>query len=310
MRHRAFFCSLVALAAGLSVQAFDLGDLGRAVGGGDDRINRGIDTAKDLGKVAKGIAGIGPEEEKAIGDSVALEIVGKYGGLVRDDAIMQRVNLVGRALATYSSRPELSWRFAVLDSSSVNAFSAPAGYVFITRGLYDLAASDDALAGILGHEIAHVTGKHALSIIAKSDALSGATSQLVKRSGNARALDSQLQQFDLGVGQITKTLFETGYAPQTEYEADKVGHDLARLTGFAPGGLRGVLTQLQRRGGNTQKVFSTHPPLNDRISRLPDEPTMAPLDSPGGKSGGSTKSGPATSGKVDEDDEAFAKGAK
>lgn len=288
--------------------AFDFGGLGNALG--NDKINQGIDTAKDLGKVAKGLAGIGPEEEKAIGDSVALEIVGRYGGLVRDDVIMLRVNLVGRSLARYSDRPDLSWRFAVLDSNSVNAFSAPAGYVFITRGLYDLATDDDALAGILGHEIAHITRKHALNIIAKSDALSGATSQLVKRSSGARALDSQLQQFDLGIGQITKTLFETGYSPQTEFEADKVGHDLAALTGFAPGGLRGVLVHLQHRGGQVEKVFSTHPPLMARISRLPDEPAMmSPAPSASGKTG-NRASAQGSAGKVDDDDEIFAKGAK
>src|SRR4051812_16705702 len=153
MNTRTVFVFLVLFAACLSGHAFDLGDLTRAVAPADDRISRGLDTAKDLGKVAKGLAGIGPEEEKIIGDSVALEIVGKYGGLVRDAAIMQRVNVVGRSLAAYSARPDLSWRFAVLDSNSVNAFSAPAGYVFITRGLYDLAPDDDALAGILGHEI-------------------------------------------------------------------------------------------------------------------------------------------------------------
>jgi len=310
MNRRRILISLITFAAGLSTQAFDLGGLTRAVAPADDRISKGLDTAKDLGKVVKGVAGIGPEEEKAIGDSVALEIVGKYGGLVRDDAIMQRINLVGRSLAAYSARPDLSWRFAVLDSTSVNAFSAPAGYVFITRGLYNLAPDDDALAGILGHEIAHITGKHALNIVAKGDALAGATSQVVKRSGNARALDSQLQQFDLGVGQITKTLFETGYSPQTEYDADKVGHDLARVTGFAPGGLRGVLVHLQHRSGGTQKVFSTHPPLADRINRLPDEPAVLSAN-PVNKTGTGAKSGTtAPAGKADEDDENFAKGAK
>src|ERR1700710_959685 len=131
MRIRAILISITALVAGLSSHAFDLGGIGRAIGNGsgNDKIANGLDTAKDLGKVAKGIAGIGPEEEKAIGDSVALEIVDKYGGLVRDDAVMLRVNLVGRSLARYSERPDLSWRFAVLDSTSVNAFPAPAGYV-------------------------------------------------------------------------------------------------------------------------------------------------------------------------------------
>jgi predicted Zn-dependent protease len=300
MKPRLILISLAVSFAALNATAFDLNSLGNSLGSGSDKLSRGIDTAKDLGKVAKGIAGIGPEEEKAIGDSVALEIVGKYGGLVRDVAVMQRVNLVGRSLARYSDRPDLTWRFAVLDSPSVNAFSAPAGYVFITRGLYDLATSDDALAGILGHEIAHITGKHALNLVAKGDALAGATSQVVKRSGNMRVLDSQLQQFDLGVGQITKTLFETGYSPPTEYAADKNGHDLAQLTGYAPGGLRGVLAQLQRRGGSSQKVFSTHPPLNDRLSRLPDEPATLSTQA----------SGKAIAGKLDEDDEKFLNAAK
>ena len=274
MNTRALFFSLVVSFAATSTTtyALDLGGLSRSLGAGSDKITKGLDTAKDLGKVAKGVAGIGPEEEKAIGDSVAMEIIGQYGGLVRDDDVMLRVNLVGRSLARYSDRPDLAWRFAVLNSDTVNAFSAPAGFVFITRGLYDLAKDDDALAGILGHEIAHITGKHALNLVAKSDALAGATSQLVKRSGNARELDSQLRQFDLGVSQITKTLFETGYAPQTEFGADKTGHDLAALTGYAPGGLRGVLAQLQQHGDSPQKTFSTHPPLPDRIKRLPDEP--------------------------------------
>lgn len=264
----------LALSFTLPAVAFDLGSLTKAIGGADDKIGKGIDTAKDLGKVVKGVAGIGPEEEKVIGDSVALEIIGKYGGLVKDKAVMLRVNLIGRTLASYSDRPDLTWRFAVLDSSTVNAFSAPAGYVFITRGLYELATDDDALAGILGHEIAHVTGKHALNIVAKGDALAGATSQLIKRSGDVRVVDSQLRQFDLGVGKITKTLFETGYSPQTEYAADRTGHDLAELSGYAPGGLRGVLARLQRRGDPQQKAFSTHPPLPERIRRLPDEPAQ------------------------------------
>src|SRR4051812_50192127 len=110
MNTRTVFVFLVLFAACLSGHAFDLGDLTRAVAPGDDRITKGLDTAKDLGKVAKGIAGIGPEEEKAIGDSVALEIVGKYGGLVRGDALMQRVNLGGRSLAAPPPRPPLPRR--------------------------------------------------------------------------------------------------------------------------------------------------------------------------------------------------------
>lgn len=262
---------LLAVPAGLAI---DFGGLSKALNNPD--LTKTLDTVKDAGKVLKGVAGIGPEEERLIGDSVALEIIGKYGGLVRDETIMRRVNLIGRSLARYSERPEINWRFGVMDSDTVNAFSAPDGYVFITRGLYVLAESDDALAAVLGHEITHITARHALNIVARGDFLSGATSLVSARSSEVRKVDAQLRQFDLGVAQITKTLFEKGFDPQTEYAADQGGRRLAALTGYAPGGLRGVLRQLQQRGDGAQEAFSTHPPLAERIRRLPDEPAPAP----------------------------------
>jgi predicted Zn-dependent protease len=244
--------------------ALDLGGLNKVLGN-TDKLSQALDTARDATKALKGVAGIGPAEERVIGDSVALEIVGRYGGLVRDEATLQR-----------SDRPELNWRFGVLDSDMVNAFSAPDGYVFITRGLYALAANDDDLAAILGHEIAHITGKHALKIVQRAEFLAGVGSQVVKRSGNARELDAQLKQFDLGVTEITKTLFEKGFDPATEYSADKAGRQLAVTTGYAPGALRAVLTQLQAAPAGGQKTFSTHPPLSERIRRLPVDPAPAP----------------------------------
>jgi predicted Zn-dependent protease len=230
------------------------------------------DTLNAAGQMLKGVAGIGPDEEKVIGDSVALEIVGKYGGLIRDAATLRRVNLVGRALSRYADGRELNWRFGVLNSDSVNAFSAPDGWVFITRGLYNLAKNDDALAGILGHEIAHVTGRHALKIVEGSNILAGGVGIVASRSNDVRTVDAQLKNLGLSVGKITSTLFENGYSPDTEFQADQNGHNLAKVTGYAPGGLRGVLSYLQQRGGDSKATFSTHPPLRDRIKRLPDEP--------------------------------------
>ena len=192
------------------------------------------DTLSAAGQMLHGAAGIGPEEEKVIGDSVALEIVGRYGGLVRDPVILQRVNLVGRSLARYSDRPDLNWRFGVLNSDTVNAFSAPDGYVFITRGLYVLIASDDALAGVLGHEISHITGRHSLKIVSRGTFLSGAANLASATNSTARNVNGQLQQFDVGIVQIANTLFEKCFDPKSEYEADRNGHDLAKVTGYAP----------------------------------------------------------------------------
>lgn len=254
-----FLCLLLVLtaASGLRGQFGGL-DLGKVV-----------DTAKNVGKVAKGVAGIGPEEERVIGGSVAVEIAGTYGGLVRDEKIMRRINLIGRTLAGFSDRPGLTWRFGVLASNSVNAFSAPSGYVFITRGLYQMAADDDALAAVLAHEIAHITARHALKIVARGDFLAGASNIAASQSGNVRNLEAQLQQFDLGVKQITETLFTKGFDPQTEYEADHIGRDLAAVTGYSRDGLRLMLQRLQSQStADSKQVFSTHPPLAERIKRL------------------------------------------
>lgn len=257
---------------------FATATLAHAQFGGFDmsKITKGIETAKDAGKLAKGVAGVGPEEERKIGEATAVELIGKYGGLVRDDEVMKRVNLVGRSLARYSSRPNLSWQFAVLDSDSVNAFSTPGGLVFITKGLYDTAASDDVLAGILGHEIAHITNKNALKIVQRSDLAEGGKNILLKRSSQARVIDSQVSQVGSMLGfnvlDLVKKLVETGFDAPTEFTADKDGRALAITTGFAPGGLRATLVHLQEQGENRQTMFATHPPLAERLKKLPADP--------------------------------------
>lgn len=265
-RRLALVCALVACMSPLHAQ-FDFG-----------KLQKGIEAAKNVGKVTKGVAGIGLEEERVIGGSVALEIIGAYGGVLRDEAITKRVNLVGRALARYSERPDLDWRFGVLVSDQVNAFSAPAGYVFITRGLYATAKTDDELAAILAHEIAHITRRHALKIVSRGEFLSGASALAVAGSSDVAQVESHLRQFDLGVDKITKTLFEKGFDPATEYEADRVGRELAITGGYAPGGLRAVLGDLAEKSAPRSQVFSSHPPLPERIKRLPDDPAPARPD--------------------------------
>jgi len=266
---------------------FDLGRLKRGVDQAKSTTQQVTNTAKqvtetgkDVAKVAKGVLGIGPEEERLIGESVAVEIIGRNGGVLRDEAITRRINVLGQALAHYSTRPALNWRFAVLDSPSINGFSAPSGYVFLTRGLYEkVAASDDALAAVLAHEITHVTERHALKIIARGDFVAGSTKLAVKHSQDAAWVQSQLRQFDTGIADLTKTILEKGFDPKTELAADKGGRALAVTLGYAPGALRHVLTQLQQAKGDPKVTFSTHPPLADRIKNLPKDPEpTAPKD--------------------------------
>lgn len=245
-------------------------------------------------KVLKGAAavieGFTPEEERAIGEATALEIIGRYGGLVRDEEITRRVNLVGNALAYYSSRPVLNWKFAVLNSPSVNAFSAPGGFVFITRGLYEVAsASDDLLAAVLAHEIGHITLRHALNIIARNEAASGVFGAVKDNTSlgqkeaelNQKQAQLQAQAGDFGIDlpklvlrveSIVKIILEQGFDKDTEFAADKHARNLALTTGYAPGALRAVLVQLQLKKGDPKQLFALHPPLAERVRKLPADP--------------------------------------
>ncbi|MBI2813823.1 MAG: M48 family metalloprotease [Opitutae bacterium] len=268
MNARPLLLSALALALAAAGRALDLGGLNKGL----NMLNKAKEARSTLDEASKLVAVIGPEEERALGETVALEIIGKFGGLVRDEETMRRVNLVGHALARYSARPDHAWRFGVLNSDTVNAFSAPDGHVFITRGLYQTATDDDRLAAILGHEISHITGRHALRIIETGEKGSVLMKHVSARSGDARQADAYLNQVGLNTGKLVKFLVEKGFDHPTEFAADLDGRALAVTTGYAPGGLRAVLEGLQARKGDPKKIFSAHPPLAERIKRLPAAP--------------------------------------
>ena len=232
----------------------------------EQKFSKMLQMGQDAGKMMKGMAGISLQEEMTIGNSVAVQIVSHYGGLVRDPAVTRRVNLIGKSLARYCDRPGLNYCFGVLNSETVNAFSAPGGYVFITRGLYNTAQNDDQLAGVLGHEITHITARHALNIIRRQDFIQGGTDLFAQAGGpNSKKL---MSIYSGGIGKITITLFETGFGQSQEYKADAKGSQLAATVNYAPDGLRQCLQELQEHETPGTAVFPTHPPIQSRIAKL------------------------------------------
>ena len=120
----------------------------------------------DLG-VVRALTGFSQEEEVAIGRQAAGNILGA-APLVKDAKLQQYVNRVGRWIASQSERPDLDWHFGVIESNDLNAFAAPGGYIFVTKGLYRSLQSESELAGVLAHEVGHVIKKHHLKILQQS----------------------------------------------------------------------------------------------------------------------------------------------
>lgn len=201
------------------------------------------------------------EEEIRLGGDVSLRIRQRFG-VVQDAAVHKYVTLVGTVLAEQTSRPKLPWTFIVLDTSGVNAFAAPGGYVHITRGALALIRSESELAGVLGHEIAHVAQKHTVNAIRKSKAVQFGTSETLSNRG--MFLDALA---DRAYDMVLESSFDRG----DELDADKEGIILVQKAGYAGIGLSEFLTRLaERNEGVAEKngLFASHPETQERIGKV------------------------------------------
>lgn len=203
------------------------------------------------------------EDENRIGNQISGNLLGAVQ-LVRDDKLQNYVNLVGNWVALQSGRQDVTWRFGVLETDDINAFAAPGGYIFVTKGLYRLLDNEADLAGVLGHEIAHVTQKHHLKLL-KQSSLIGALGQVA--SSKARGSDPAVQNL-IGNG---AEIMARGLDKDAEYEADRIGLVYAARAGYTPWGLPGVLqdmASLPAKDGRTGLLFKTHPHPADRLASL------------------------------------------
>lgn len=221
-----------------------------------------------------------PEEETAIGQQVAGNLLGA-APLVRDDGLQRYVNRVGRWVALQSERPDLAWHFGVIESDDLNAFAAPGGFIFLTKGLYLKLNSEAELAGVLGHEIGHVLRQHHLKLMQKSHgiaALGGALGQKAKNK-------SELVQNLIGNG---AEVFARGLDKDAEYEADRIGVVLSARAGYDAFALPAVLAEIGHVAKTDKSVsllFKTHPHPEDRLGQL-SEAVGDKLDAlPEGQSG-------------------------
>ena len=218
------------------------------------------------------------EAEINFGRDVAARVLGRFP-LFQNAELNHYVNLIGTALATHSSRSDLNFHFAVLDSDTINAYSAPGGYVFITRGALAQAQDESELAAILAHEIAHISERHIVNAlhIRASDS-GGATAGLGHLLGGSS--DTARVAFSQAVDQAVAILFQNGYSQQDELEADQVGTMLLAQSGYDPLALRRYLERVQSLDKGSAALNTTHPPSRQRLralDRVIDEEHLADL---------------------------------
>jgi predicted Zn-dependent protease len=199
-------------------------------------------------------------EERELGALVSQKVRERYG-VVQDAEVHRYVTLVGEAVAQATGEDE-TWTFIVLDTDAVNAFAAPGGFVHITRGALALIQDEAELAGVLGHEIIHVTEKHTIRAIQKNKSIQMGADE--KLSGNAALLNRLVENVYLDI-------VEKGFGRSEEMESDEKALEAANKIGYAPQGLGRFLTRLQERNKASKEkrgLFASHPEMKERLTRL------------------------------------------
>jgi predicted Zn-dependent protease len=173
------------------------------------------------------------EAEQRLGDTNHAEIVEKFGGVYDDPELAAYVSELGHRLAAVSEQPREKWTFTVLDSPTVNAFALPGGYVYVTRGLVALANSEAELAGVIGHEVGHVTAGHSVSRQTRGAVATGLLlgAQIL---GAIAGVDPGLLQAGSAVGQIAAGGILADYSRADELAADNLGVRYLARAGYDP----------------------------------------------------------------------------
>ena len=253
MKPAALVLAAMFLAAAPAPARAQLGGLGKLKGIAD----KGVDAKNKFDDY-----NITDKEERQLGEDVSAKLRTRFG-VYQDEKVTKYVSLVGTLLAQSSSRPNLNWQFIVLDTDGVNAYAAPGGLIHITRGLLGLMKTEAELAGVLGHEITHVTEKHTVNAIKQAKGISMGA-EVGSSGGGLR------DQFvaKMAAAAFNK-VFAGEFSQKDENESDRIGAVLANKLGYAPSGIADVLKKIDARNGSTQDrngMFASHPATKDRIA--------------------------------------------
>lgn len=199
------------------------------------------------------------QQEISLGQQGAADIEKQYG-VLSNSPDLPRLNRIGMAIAACTQRAQLPWTFKVINDTSVNAFSLPGGPVYVTKGLLDLNVTDSELAGVLGHEAAHINQRHSAKAIANQLEINIVAGLVLKNANDvAKAASGLAVQYGVTLPHSRKD----------EYEADALGVRLAYNAGYPANGLVVFLNRLDKLtgGAQTPEWMQSHPLTAERITR-------------------------------------------
>lgn len=201
-----------------------------------------------------------PAQERQVGAEEHPRILEEMGGAYDDPELARYIDSIGQLLARTSEMPDLPFTFTVLNTDTINAFALPGGYVYVTRGLVALANNEAEIAGVLGHEIGHITGRHSAQRYSQAMAV---------------GLGSALLGAVLGVGgdiaALGSQLYIQSFSREQEFEADVLGIRYLSRAGYHPQAMASFLGNMQR-ADELEARLEQRPPAGDQFSFMSTHP--------------------------------------
>jgi predicted Zn-dependent protease len=209
------------------------------------------------------------EEEIDIGQQSAANLEAQIP-LSNDSSLIDRVEKIGVSILPYQSRPNIPFIFKVLDTDEINAFALPGGFIYVTKGILDFVQSDDELAGVIGHEIAHVSLYHGAQQIRVYAAAEIAMERISTQDPDSESVYVS-EAAEIGLTVASMVLVQ-GWGHDAEFEADEHGTIYMARAGYNPQAVIDLFhridSMMYQISTPLDRLLSTHPPFPDRIARV------------------------------------------
>ncbi len=201
------------------------------------------------------LSSISNRQEVQIGKQINQQLVSREIRLYRNPEINRYINEIGQRLELQSKRPDIPYTFQVVDDKGINAFATMGGFVYVNRGLIAAADNEAQLASVMAHEIGHIEGRHAIQQMRQA--------AIAKGLATAAGLNRNTI-VNIGV----ELALQRPNSRKDEFQADQVGLETLKQTGYAPVAMVDFMQKLLKRGGSVPTFLSSHPATSDRINAL------------------------------------------